>query len=119
VVPLRVELEPQGDKPAQGAEIMLEDSRTTRPLDHSTTPTAGGALVVDETGERKDAKATAPVVGKQYLGAIGKIDHGVVSAFRAWGSRSDCTIRLRSSPTLRRTTSRAPRTILPFAPSPR
>src|SRR5215213_10806511 len=32
-------------------QIMLEDPRTA--------PTAGGALVVDETGDRKDGKATA------------------------------------------------------------
>jgi SRSO17 transposase len=51
-------------------EIMLEDPRTA--------PTAGGALVVDETGDRKDGKATAHV-GKKYLGGIGKIDDGVVS----------------------------------------
>lgn len=44
------------------AEIMLKDPRTA--------PTAGGALVVDETGDRKDGKATAHV-GKQYLGGIG------------------------------------------------
>jgi SRSO17 transposase len=38
-------------------QIMLEDPRTA--------PRAGGALVVDETGDRKDGKATAHV-GKQY-----------------------------------------------------
>ena len=51
-------------------QIMLEDPRTA--------PQAGGALVVDETGDRKDGKSTAHV-GKQYLGGIGKIDNGVVS----------------------------------------
>jgi len=56
-------------------EIMLEDQRTA--------PTAGGALVVDETGDRKDGKATAHV-GKQYLGGIGKIDNGVVSVSSLW-----------------------------------
>jgi SRSO17 transposase len=54
---------------------MLEDRRTA--------PTAGSALVVDETGDRKDEKATAHV-GKQYLGGIGKIDHGVVSVSSAY-----------------------------------
>lgn len=43
---------------------MLEDSKTA--------PTAGGALLVDETGDRKDGRATAHDVGKQYLGGIGK-----------------------------------------------
>src|SRR5215213_7432475 len=47
-------------------QIMLEDPRTA--------PTAGGALVVDETGDRKDGKATAHV-GKQYLGGLGKRRH--------------------------------------------
>src|SRR5829696_3434971 len=40
------------------AQTMLQDPRTA--------PTVGGALVVDETGDRKDGKATAHV-GKQYL----------------------------------------------------
>ncbi len=56
-------------------EIMLKDPRTA--------PTAGGALVVDETGDRKDGKATVHV-GKQYLGGIGKIDNGVVSVSSLW-----------------------------------
>src|SRR5215216_6728759 len=51
-------------------ELMLEDSQTA--------PQKGGALVIDETGDRKDGKATAHV-GKQYLGGIGKVDNGVVS----------------------------------------
>jgi SRSO17 transposase len=42
---------------------MLEDSQTA--------PQKGGALVIDETGDRKDGKATAHV-GKQYLGGIGR-----------------------------------------------
>ena len=57
------------------AQTMLQDPRTA--------PTVGGALVVDETGDRKDGKATANV-GKQYLGGIGKIDNGVVSVSSLW-----------------------------------
>src|SRR5215203_7163737 len=57
------------------AQTMLQDPRTA--------PTVGGALVVDETGDRKDGKATAHV-GKQYLGGIGKIDNGVVSVSSLW-----------------------------------
>src|SRR3712207_177812 len=49
---------------------MLEDPKTA--------PVGGGALVIDETGDRKDGKATAHV-GHQYLGGIGKIANGVVS----------------------------------------
>ena len=52
-------------------ELMLEDPKTA--------PVGGGALVIDETGDRKDGKATAHV-GHQYLGGIGKkIANGVVS----------------------------------------
>ncbi len=43
-----------------------------------STPTAQGALVIDETGDRKDGKKTAHV-GRQYLGSVGKVDNGVVS----------------------------------------
>ena len=51
-------------------QLMLEEPETA--------PVESGALVIDETGERKDGKATAHV-GKQYLGGIGKTDNGVVS----------------------------------------
>lgn len=51
--------------------------------DPSTAPQVGGALVVDESGDRKDGKATAHA-GKQYLGGIGKIDNGVVSVSSLW-----------------------------------
>jgi SRSO17 transposase len=43
-----------------------------------TAPTPQGALVIDETGDRKDGKKTAHV-GRQYLGSVGKVDNGVVS----------------------------------------
>jgi hypothetical protein len=51
-------------------DLMLEDPKSA--------PKGSGVLVIDETGDRKDGKATAHV-GKQYLGGIGKIDNGVVS----------------------------------------
>jgi len=51
-------------------DLMLEDPKSD--------PKGSGVLVIDETGDRKDGKATAHV-GKQYLGGIGKIDNGVVS----------------------------------------
>jgi SRSO17 transposase len=56
-------------------ELMLEDPKTA--------PNGSGVLVIDETGDRKDGKATAHV-GKQYLGGIGKIDNGVVSVSSPW-----------------------------------
>jgi SRSO17 transposase len=51
-------------------QLMLEEPETA--------PVESGALVIDETGDRKDGKATAHV-GKQYLGGIGKTENGVVS----------------------------------------
>jgi DDE superfamily endonuclease len=51
-------------------ELMLADPESA--------PVESGALVIDETGDRKDGKATAHV-GQQYLGGLGKIENGVVS----------------------------------------
>ena len=48
-----------------------------------TTPHAQGALVIDETGDRKWGNKTAHV-GRQYLNNIGKIDNGVVSVQTVW-----------------------------------
>jgi SRSO17 transposase len=49
----------------------------------ATAADAHGALVIDETGDRKDGRHTAHV-GRQYLGSIGKIDNGVVSVGALW-----------------------------------
>src|SRR5579864_1247962 len=46
--------------------------------DPLTAPTAEGALVIDEHGDRKWGHKTAHI-GKQYLANLGKIDTGVVS----------------------------------------
>lgn len=54
--------------------------------DPSTTPTAQGVLVIDETGDRKDGHKTAHV-GRQYLGNLGKIDNGVVSVSSLWADQ--------------------------------
>jgi SRSO17 transposase len=61
---------------------------TTRRLellrgDAATAPHAGGVLIVDETGDRKDGDQTAHV-GRQYLGNRGKIENGVVSVGSLW-----------------------------------
>ena len=56
-------------------ELLLEDP--------TTAPNDRGALVIDETGDRKDGKKTAHV-GRQYLSSIGKIDNGVVSVGSLW-----------------------------------
>jgi hypothetical protein len=46
-------------------------------------PNAAGALVIDETGDRKAGHKTAHV-GRQYLANLGKIDNGVVSVTSLW-----------------------------------
>jgi hypothetical protein len=51
--------------------------------DPLTAPTAAGALVIDEHGDRKRGAHTAHV-GKQYLANIGKVDTGVVSVTSLW-----------------------------------
>src|SRR3954447_25775651 len=60
-------------------DLMVEDLKTA--------PNDSGVLVIDETGDRKDGKATAHV-GKQYLGGIGKIDNGVVSVSSLYADES-------------------------------
>ena len=51
--------------------------------DPGTVPHAGGVLILDETGDRKDGSQTAHV-GRQYLGNRGKIENGVVSVGSVW-----------------------------------
>src|SRR5258708_13562953 len=51
--------------------------------DPTTAPHAAGALVLDETGDRKDGMKTAHV-GYQYLGSIGKVANGIVAVTSLW-----------------------------------
>jgi SRSO17 transposase len=51
--------------------------------DPATAPHAGGVLIIDETGDRKDGSQTAHV-GRQYLGNRGKTEQGVVSVGSLW-----------------------------------
>ena len=51
--------------------------------DAATAPHAGGVLIIDETGDRKDGAKTAHV-GRQYLGNRGKTEQGVVSVGSLW-----------------------------------
>src|SRR5919201_1185797 len=51
--------------------------------DPATAPQDAGALVVDDTGDRKDGTATAHVA-RQYLGSIGKLDNGIVAVTSLW-----------------------------------
>jgi hypothetical protein len=48
-----------------------------------TAATGQGALVIDETGDRKWGTKTAHV-GRQYLSNLGKVDSGVVSVASLW-----------------------------------
>jgi hypothetical protein len=49
----------------------------------ATGPNDAGALVVDDTGDRKDGTGTAHVA-RQYLGSVGKIDNGIVAVTSLW-----------------------------------
>lgn len=51
--------------------------------DPVTAPTATGALVIDEHGDRKRGTHTA-YVGQQYLANLGKVETGVVSVTSLW-----------------------------------
>jgi SRSO17 transposase len=51
--------------------------------DPATRPHAGGALVLDDTGDRKAGTKTAHVA-RQYLGVIGKVDNGIVAVTSLW-----------------------------------
>jgi hypothetical protein len=53
--------------------------------DPATAPGKRGALVIDDTGDRKDGAATAHVA-RQYLGSVGKIDNGIVAVTSLWAS---------------------------------
>src|SRR5215510_7425634 len=56
------------------------------PAEPLTTPHAEGALVLDETGVRKDGTHTAHV-GSHYLGTIGKIANGIVAVTSLWAEQ--------------------------------
>src|SRR5215216_2814717 len=51
--------------------------------DPATSPHERGALVIDDTGDRKKGTRTAHV-GRQYLGSVGKADNGVVAVSSLW-----------------------------------
>jgi len=60
---------------ARRVELLLAD-----PV---TAPHAGGVLVIDDSGDRKDGTATAHV-GNQWLGRYGKTDRGIVTVTTLW-----------------------------------
>jgi SRSO17 transposase len=49
----------------------------------ATTPHEAGALVIDDSGDRKAGARTAHVA-RQYLGSLGKIDSGIVAVSSLW-----------------------------------
>src|SRR2546425_12029093 len=51
--------------------------------DAATTPHERGALVIDDTGDRKKGTHTAHA-GRRYLGSVGKTDDGVVAVSSLW-----------------------------------
>ena len=65
------------------AKYLNQQRLTILRNDLSTTPTATGVLVIDETGDRKVGTKTAHV-GRQHLANLGKIDNGVVSVTSLW-----------------------------------
>jgi len=77
---------------AQRVELLCEDP--------ATAPHAGGALIIDDTGDRKDGTATAHVA-RQYLGSVGKIDNGIVAVTSLWAD-ARCYWPVHALPTRRR-----------------
>ena len=53
--------------------------------DPAHAPSVTGALVIDDTGDRKDGHATGHVA-RQYLGSVGKIDNGIVAVTSLWAA---------------------------------
>jgi SRSO17 transposase len=51
--------------------------------DPATRPHEQGALIIDETGDRKAGSKTAHVA-RQYLGSVGKVDQGIVAVTSLW-----------------------------------
>jgi hypothetical protein len=72
-------------------------------------------LVIDDSGDRKDATKTAHV-GHQWLGRHGKIDNGVVTVITLWADER-LYYSLYAVPTPRPGTSRKGRAIRRSAPS--
>ncbi|WP_275409365.1 transposase [Streptomyces sp. SID12501] len=55
--------------------------------DPATAPHPGGVLVIDDSGDRKDGKATAHI-GRQRLGRLGKTDNGIVTVTTCWADEN-------------------------------
>ncbi|MFJ7949288.1 IS701 family transposase [Streptomyces sp. NPDC096354] len=55
--------------------------------DPATAPHSGGVLAIDDSGDRKDGKATAHI-GRQWLGRLGKTDNGIVTVTTCWADEN-------------------------------
>ncbi|MEU8363108.1 transposase [Nonomuraea sp. NPDC048882] len=53
------------------------------PAEAATASHPDGVLVIDDSGDRNDGKATAHV-GRQWLGRLGKTDNGIVTVSTLW-----------------------------------
>jgi hypothetical protein len=62
---------------------VVNERRVRRLCEDPATAPHDGALVVDDTGDRKDGTATAHVA-RQYLGSVGKVDNGIVAMTSLW-----------------------------------
>ena len=51
--------------------------------DPATAPHTRGVIAIDDSGDRKDGRATAHV-GRQWLGRYGKTDNGIVTVTTVW-----------------------------------
>jgi hypothetical protein len=52
-------------------------------MQRATAPHDGGVIVIDDSGDRKDGRATAHV-GRQWLGRYGKTDNGIGTVTTVW-----------------------------------
>ncbi|WP_432164726.1 IS701 family transposase [Streptomyces sp. bgisy031] len=64
---------------ARRVELLLADP--------ATAPHSGGVLAIDDSGDRKDGKATAHI-GRQWLGRLGKTDNGIVTVTTCWADEN-------------------------------
>ena len=51
--------------------------------DPATAPHTRGMIAIDDSGDRKDGRATAHA-GRQWLGRYGKTDNGIVTVTTVW-----------------------------------
>ena len=64
-------------------EVLTDRRIAMMVADPRTCPHPQGALVLDDSGDRKSGHATA-YVARQYLGSRGKIEEGIVAVTTAW-----------------------------------